>query len=132
MVHLLVWPVTETQKHDDEVRGVECLDAFHALARSGVNGAIFAYGEKDGGLEPVTLCHEAGHHGQAFLTAILFIPGEEDDVLAFAGAVFSFKGQDVFTGECACAAEREAKNGGCDGLHRLERWMVGNTKRRRC
>ena len=82
-VHL-IGPGAKTQQHDDGICRVQCLRVGEALLVVGINLPLVIQGKEDGALEPMTLTHNLGHHRQAFLTAILLIAGEKNDMLALA------------------------------------------------
>ncbi len=55
------------------------------------------------------LAEDLGQHGEAFLAAVFLIAADEDDVLAFAGAVLPFVSDRTRSGPEGC--RDQAKEG---------------------
>ena len=85
MGHLFVRQIEEAGENHEDIRLVQRLQAGN-LRRSRLDEAVLVHPEDDGAFEAVVLGEDAGEGGTGFLGAVFVVAGEEDDVLAYAGA----------------------------------------------
>ena len=134
VLHLLVGQRAEPGEDDHQVGVVQGLQARDVVVGVRVDLAgLLVDGEEDGAGKPVALGQDVRQQRQAGLRPVLVGAGDEDDVLALAGAVLAFEAHPLPAGVVGprgggeCRGEREqCEEDGRDCPRRARR----NTKKR--
>ena len=87
MFHLVSGPVLEPREDDHEVRVVQLLNTGHVIG-SWLDLTLGIEAENHGALKAMVLGQDAREGRQGFLGSIFVVTGDEDEVLALAGATF--------------------------------------------
>ena len=89
VIHLFAGEIEETSEDDEEVCALESLQAGD-VGDAGLDVAVLVDAVEDGAFETVVFGQDPGEGGAGFLGAVFVVAGEEDDVLACAGAGVAF------------------------------------------
>ena len=110
--HLLGGKPLKTQEHHRKIRAVERLHARDVLRLARADVAVLIDVKQHRAFESLMLREDARQRRQRFLRAVLVIAREEDDVLAFAGAVGALENK-----RCGVRETREREKSEEDAFH---------------